>query len=127
MTAPDANIGPDLTNREQQVVGEIAWGRTNGEIASRLGLSELTVKSHLARISARLGASGRAGIVGLAFKDGWIAWKNGQLVFPRWNAADEGAAAVRRIRPRAGEPDVVGNLRRAFALADSRNSGARPK
>src|SRR3954447_26086579 len=102
MRTSDGTIGPDLTNREQQIVGEIAWGRTNSEIASRLHLSECTVKSHLARISFRLGASGRAGIVGLAFKDGWIAWKDGQVAFPRLNEAEEVVAPVRPVRPRAG-------------------------
>src|SRR3954470_18095620 len=106
MRASDSAMGPGLTNREQQIVAEITWGRTNGEIAARLQLSEFTVKTHLARISFRLRARGRAGIVGLAFKEGWIAWKDEQVILPRWNEAEEGVPAarqVRQVRPRAGE------------------------
>jgi DNA-binding NarL/FixJ family response regulator len=43
-----------LTPRELQVLGEVAAGRSNQEIASRLVLSEATVKTHLGRILTKL-------------------------------------------------------------------------
>jgi DNA-binding NarL/FixJ family response regulator len=41
---------PDLTFRQQQLVSLVAKGLTNKEIASRLNISEHTVKNHLRRI-----------------------------------------------------------------------------
>jgi DNA-binding NarL/FixJ family response regulator len=43
-----------LTPRELQVLGEVAAGRSNQEIATRLVLSEATVKTHLGRILTKL-------------------------------------------------------------------------
>jgi len=50
---------PRLTARETQVLREIAHGRTNGEIATALGISVNTVKTLQARASAKLGTSRR--------------------------------------------------------------------
>jgi LuxR family transcriptional regulator, maltose regulon positive regulatory protein len=55
-----------LTPREQQVLGLVAQGRTNGEIAASLVLSEHTVHRHVANILAKLGASSRAAAVAAA-------------------------------------------------------------
>ena len=44
---------PDLTFRQQQLVCLVAKGLTNKEIASRLNISEYTVKNHLRRIMKR--------------------------------------------------------------------------
>jgi DNA-binding CsgD family transcriptional regulator len=49
-----------LTPREQQVLGLVAQGKTNAEIASTLVLSEHTVHRHVANILAKLGTSSRA-------------------------------------------------------------------
>lgn len=48
-----------LTNRERQVSGLIALGASNKEIASRLGITEKTVKAHLTSIFQKLGISSR--------------------------------------------------------------------
>jgi DNA-binding CsgD family transcriptional regulator len=42
-----------LSAREYEVVEEISHGKTNGEVAETLGIAENTIKSHVARISAR--------------------------------------------------------------------------
>jgi DNA-binding NarL/FixJ family response regulator len=52
-----------LTRREQELVPLIAKGLTNKEIASRLNLSEQTVKNHIHRILQRMGASDRLAVV----------------------------------------------------------------
>lgn len=46
----------------------VAEGRTNEAIATSLELSPLTVKKHLERMSAKLGASNRAALVALAWQ-----------------------------------------------------------
>lgn len=49
-----------LTPRQRQVLGALARGRQTKEIARDLGVSEATVKTHLARACERLGAATRA-------------------------------------------------------------------
>jgi DNA-binding NarL/FixJ family response regulator len=49
-----------LTPRERQVVAGVATGESNREIATRLGLSEITVKHHVSNIFDKLGVSNRA-------------------------------------------------------------------
>jgi two-component system response regulator DegU len=51
---------PDLTFRQQQLVCLVAKGLTNKEIASRLNISEHTVKNHLRRIMKRVDAENRS-------------------------------------------------------------------
>ena len=48
-----------LTAREREVAAEVARGRSNAEIASRLYLSEATVKRHVSTVMAKLGGSNR--------------------------------------------------------------------
>jgi DNA-binding CsgD family transcriptional regulator len=55
-----------LTERQRQLVEHVALGHSNAEIAAALELSPNTVRNHLARVFARLGASNRADLVRLA-------------------------------------------------------------
>ena len=50
---------PALSAREQQIMGLIAAGHSNGQIAAHLVLTEKTVKNHVNRIYAKLGAGSR--------------------------------------------------------------------
>jgi LuxR family maltose regulon positive regulatory protein len=59
----------ELSPREQQVLGLVAQGRTNAEIAAALVLSEHTVHRHLANLLAKLGASSRAAAVATAIEE----------------------------------------------------------
>jgi DNA-binding NarL/FixJ family response regulator len=62
----------DLSGREVEVLRFVADGRSNKEIGEALGLSALTVKSHLARIARKLGTGDRAEMVALAMRAGVI-------------------------------------------------------
>ena len=50
---------PDLTSRERQILALVAEGLNNKTIASRLGIAEKTVKSHLTNAFAAIGVSDR--------------------------------------------------------------------
>ena len=51
---------PDLTLRQQQLIGLVAKGLTNKEIASQLNLSEFTVRNHIHRILKQVDAGSRS-------------------------------------------------------------------
>ena len=51
--------GPQLTNRELEVLQAIVRGRSNREIASDLSISEATVKTHINSLLGKLGVSDR--------------------------------------------------------------------
>ena len=58
---------PDgLTHREVEILGLMAQGLTNPEIAERLFLSNHTVKTHINRIFAKTGSRDRVAAVGYA-------------------------------------------------------------
>ncbi len=59
-----------LSRREQQLVGLIQQGLTNKEMASRLNLSEQTVKNHVHRMLRKLGAPDRLAIVEVCRNEG---------------------------------------------------------
>lgn len=62
----------DLSAREIEVLRLVADGRSNKAIGQAMGLSALTVKSHLARIARKLGTGDRAGMVAVALRGGTI-------------------------------------------------------
>lgn len=62
-----------LNTRELQILAGLARGHSNAQIAKTTGLSPFTVKSHLTRISKRIGCGDRAGMVGLGYRKGWLA------------------------------------------------------
>lgn len=61
----------DLTFRQQQLVALVAKGMTNKEIASRLNLSEFTVRNHIHRILRQLDAETRSEAVDVARASGY--------------------------------------------------------
>ena len=61
-----------LSRREVEVIRHVADGRSNRDIGDAMGLSALTVKSHLARIARKLGTGDRAGMVAISLRNGII-------------------------------------------------------
>ncbi|MCT3007919.1 LuxR family transcriptional regulator, partial [Propionibacterium freudenreichii] len=74
-TLPDHVGEPDerldvLTDREREVLVEVAKGATNAEIATNLFMAEGTVKTHIGRLLAKLHCRDRVGLVLFAYETG---------------------------------------------------------
>lgn len=65
-------LAEPLSERELEVLDVIAEGLSNKLIAHRLGISEHTVKTHVASIFAKLGAASRTEAVSLAIRRGLV-------------------------------------------------------
>lgn len=76
-----------LTERERQVLSQLVRGHSNGEIAQRLGIGDATVKTHVARLLAKLGQRDRVQLVVFAYETG---------------IAQPGAGAAPNARPPRG-------------------------
>jgi DNA-binding NarL/FixJ family response regulator len=66
-----ARVG-QLTDRELDVLRQMATGASNTEIAERLVVSEATVKSHVGRIFTKLDVRDRAGAIVFAYQHGIV-------------------------------------------------------
>ena len=64
--------GLDLTDREIQVLKAVARGERSKEIAAQLGITERTVKAHLAGIYNKLGVDSRAAAIAVASQRGLL-------------------------------------------------------
>ena len=67
---PDGSV--NLTDRELEVLKLVARGQRSKEAALRLGISERTVKAHLASIYSKLGVDSRAGAIAVAAQLGLL-------------------------------------------------------
>ena len=61
-------LGSDLSEREREVLGLLAAGLSNAQIADRLSISLTTVKFHVGAILAKLGVNSRSQAIALAWK-----------------------------------------------------------
>jgi len=68
-TKPHPRLG-DLTERERDILGWVATGRSNAEIADELVVSPDTVRTHVSRAMVKLGARDRAQLVVWAIESG---------------------------------------------------------
>ena len=62
---------PELT-REHEVVALVAQGRTNQQIATRLGVTERTARTHVSNILAKLGLTSRTQAAMWAAREGLV-------------------------------------------------------
>jgi DNA-binding NarL/FixJ family response regulator len=61
-----------LTPREREIVAMVAYGHTNKEISSTLGITVKTVETHKSNIMQKLGLTSRAELVRFALTQGWL-------------------------------------------------------
>jgi DNA-binding NarL/FixJ family response regulator len=73
VSSQPASLPDDLTPREADVLREIAAGHSNAEIAGVLFISEVTVKSHINRLFAKIRARSRAEAVRYAYDQGLVS------------------------------------------------------
>ncbi|RKN43892.1 response regulator [Streptomyces hoynatensis] len=70
---PPRREAEGLTEREREVLTLVGRGRSNGEIAGDLFISQATAKSHVARLFTKLGARDRVHLVILAYELGLVS------------------------------------------------------
>jgi len=87
-----------LSPREIEVLGVVAQGHSNKEIATLLGISDQTVKNHITSIMRKLAVNDRTHAVVYALRHGWITDAPG---------ARRGAAAPRRALLGSTEEDAT--------------------
>ena len=70
--AARGTAGGELTPREREVLTMVAWGHTNKEIASTLGVTVKTVETHKMNGLQKLGITSRADLVRYGISQGWL-------------------------------------------------------
>jgi two-component system, NarL family, nitrate/nitrite response regulator NarL len=71
-SAPGESVLGRLSQREREVLAQVASGRTDREVGERLGISMRTVQSHLDRIREKTGRRRRAELTALAYELGLV-------------------------------------------------------
>ena len=68
----NSGVAVELTDRENEVLQAVARGERSKEVAVHLGISERTVKAHLASIYSKLGVDSRAAAIAIAAQKGLL-------------------------------------------------------
>lgn len=117
---PEQFTEVQLTRRESQIVGLLAQGLKNKEIATCLGLTEGTVKSYLVNLFRKVGARDRFELTVLGLKNsycGQATWDgHGSFVTePEEARARPSLKSLVLVEPkrRAGYPEAIRNARGA--------------
>lgn len=131
--------GLDLTPRELEVLECVSYGLTTRQIAHVLHVGENTVKTHVMRLFAKLGAPNRAALSGTGFQLGLLTARRRPLDAPPPASLPAALALLlplialglqdRQIAPRLGwsEDSVTGRVRRLlrFLGAATRHEAVR--
>ena len=86
-SAPRSDLLEELTAREREVVGLVALGLSNDEIAELLVVSRATAKTHVSRAMVKLHARDRAKLVVFAYETGLVVPGADPLVRQRLSLA----------------------------------------
>lgn len=81
-TRRSTNIVPPLSQREEEVLRLVAYGRTSKEVATELGISVATVDTHRTNLMSKLQIRNVAGLVVYAFRSGLIKLHEGESATP---------------------------------------------
>jgi DNA-binding CsgD family transcriptional regulator len=125
MEVPDVEDKPVLSPRQQEVLQYLKEGLTNPEIATRLGVTERTVKAHCQEVFDRLGARNRTAAVAAAKRLGLLS-KRSQFFLEGFiesvlESLDLG------LRLRIGRHRLRGRAEGAHAQHDGRERGRHPR
>ncbi|HEV2125835.1 MAG TPA: LuxR C-terminal-related transcriptional regulator [Chloroflexota bacterium] len=71
-TRSNSSVDCPLTPRERELLAQVARGCSNRKIGDQFGISEQTVKNHLANILHRFQVPDRTAAVVLALRRGWL-------------------------------------------------------
>jgi DNA-binding NarL/FixJ family response regulator len=74
ISRPGGSVALDvLSEREREVLAEVARGKTNSEVGASLYMSPLTAKTHVSRILSKLNARDRAQLVIIGYETGLVS------------------------------------------------------
>jgi DNA-binding CsgD family transcriptional regulator len=68
---PESNSKPNFTNREKEIIDELATGLSSEEIAEKLFIAKDTVNTHRRNILRKAGVNNTAGLIAYVFKNGF--------------------------------------------------------
>lgn len=67
-----ASVQQPMSARRLEILTLLAQGLPSAEIGAKVHLTEHTIKTHLRRMFAATGTTSRAGLVGHAYRNGWL-------------------------------------------------------
>jgi DNA-binding CsgD family transcriptional regulator len=85
-----ASADPPLTDREREILGHVAAGLQNKEVAGKLGISVATVRNHVHNLLEKLEVHSKLEAASLAFRKGWVSGRTSDPT-----GGDEAVAASR--------------------------------